>query len=61
MEITILTLVIVTFVAGIVGGLVLADAYDLEPHEKRRAARKARRQARQDKKLRKIYVDNFGR
>ena len=45
MEITILTLVIVTFVAGIVGGLVLADAYDLEPHEKRRRKRAVRRDA----------------
>lgn len=41
-EMTILMLVLVAFVAGIVGGLVLADAYDLEPHEKRRAKRRAR-------------------
>ena len=43
-EMTILMLVVVAFVAGIVGGLVLADAYDLEPHEKRRAKRQARRE-----------------
>ena len=43
---TIPMLVIVAFVAGIVGGLVLADAYDLEPHQKRRAKREARRLAR---------------
>ena len=41
-EMTILMLVAVAFVAGIVGGLVLADAYDLEPHEKRRQKRRAR-------------------
>jgi hypothetical protein len=45
-EMTILMLVIVAFVAGAVGGLVLADAYDLEPHQKRRIKRQARRDAR---------------
>lgn len=60
-EMTILMLVIVAFVAGVVGGLVLADAYDLEPHEKRRRQRQARRQARHDRKMRNIYVDKFGR
>lgn len=39
----IILLVGITFVAGIVGGLVLADAFDLEPHEKRRRERRARR------------------
>ena len=54
-EMTILMLVVVAFVAGIVGGLVLADAYDLEPHEKRRAKRQARRQARKNVNFTKTF------
>lgn len=57
----ILLLIALTFVAGVVGGLVLAEGFDLEPREQRRRNRRARRQARQDKKMRNIYVDNFGR
>jgi len=30
MELTILTLVAITFAAGVVGGLVIAEAFDLE-------------------------------
>jgi len=50
MEITILTLVAIAFVAGVVGGLVLAEAFDLEPREQRRRDRRARRQARKNVK-----------
>ena len=48
MEITILTLVCITFAAGVVGGLVLAEAFEIveEPRETRRRQRRARRQAR---------------
>ena len=45
MEITILTLVAITFVAGVVGGLVIADGMDT--HENRR---RQRRQARSKKR-----------
>jgi hypothetical protein len=45
MEITILMLVAITFVAGIVGGLVIADATDT--HENRR---RQRREARSKKR-----------
>ena len=60
-EMTILMLVVVAFVAGIVGGLVLADAYDLEPHEKRRRERRAKRQARREKNRRNVNftIDKF--
>jgi len=60
-EMTILMLVIVAFVAGVVGGLVLADAYDLEPHEKRRQSRRAKRQARREKNRRNVNftIDKF--
>ena len=61
MEITILTLVAIAFVAGVVGGLVLAEGFELEPREQRRRERAARRQARHDRKMRNIYVDKFGR
>lgn len=57
----ILLLIALTFVAGVVGGLVLAEGFDLEPREQRRRERAARRQARHDRKMRNIYVDNFGR
>ena len=58
---TIPMLVMVAFVAGIVGGLVLADAYDLEPHEKRRAKRRAKRQARREKNRKNVNftIDKF--
>jgi len=48
----ILLLIAVTFAAGIVGGLVLAEGFELEPREQRR---RARRQAR---KMRKITTIN---
>lgn len=42
MEFTILMLVLIAFVTGVVGGLVIAEEFDLEPREKRRRARRAR-------------------
>jgi hypothetical protein len=42
MELTILSLVLIAFVAGVVGGLVLAEAFDLDPRERRRRDRRAR-------------------
>jgi hypothetical protein len=39
----IILLVGITFVAGVVGGLVVAEHFDLEPNEKRRRQRNARR------------------
>lgn len=42
MELTILSLVLIAFVAGVVGGLVLAEGFDLEPRERRRRDRRAR-------------------
>jgi uncharacterized membrane protein YciS (DUF1049 family) len=51
----ILLLIAVTFAAGIVGGLVLAEGFELEPREQRRRDRRARRQAR---KMRKITTIN---
>lgn len=52
MEITILGLVCLTFAAGVVGGLVIAERFDLveEPRETRRRDRRARRQARKNVK-----------
>jgi uncharacterized membrane protein YciS (DUF1049 family) len=62
MVMDILMLVAITFVAGIVGGLVMAEAFDLEqPHEKRRRQRREKRQAR-NKKMRKMptfTIDKF--
>ena len=62
MEITILTLVAITFVAGVVGGLVIADGMDT--HENGRRQRRAKRQARRDRQrqeMRNIYVDFHGK
>jgi hypothetical protein len=38
----IILLVGITFVAGVVGGLVVAEHFDLEPQERRRRDRRAR-------------------
>lgn len=59
MELTILSLVCITFIAGVVGGIVVADSFDTYENrrEKRRAKRKARRMA--SRKMRKIHVDFF--
>ena len=60
MELTILMLVAIAFLAGIVGGLVMAEAFDLEePREKRRRQRREKRQARR-REMRNIYVDFHG-
>ena len=66
MELTIFMLVAITFVAGVVGGLVIAEGMDLEQTNKRRK-RKARREAyrqarraqatRRMEKMRKIHID----
>ena len=61
MELTILNLVLLTFVAGVVGGLVIAEAVDLDATRRRRQKRRAKQKARHERKMRKIYVDNFGR
>jgi hypothetical protein len=38
----IILLVGITFVAGVVGGVVIAETFDLEPSERRRRDRRAR-------------------
>ncbi len=57
----ILLLILITFAAGIVGGLVMAEAFELEPHEKRRRERRAKRQARREKNRRNVNftIDKF--
>jgi uncharacterized membrane protein YciS (DUF1049 family) len=65
MEITILTLVAIAFVAGVVGGLIVAD--EMDTYENRRRNRKVRRDAKRQarraqatrrmEKMRNIYVD----
>ena len=59
MEITIVTLVCITFLAGIVGGIVIADATDT--HENRRRQRRAKRQARRQKRRENVNftIDKF--
>ena len=66
MELTIFMLVALTFVAGVVGGLVIAEQMDLDQTAKRRkrkARRDAYRQARRAKanrrmeKMRNITID----
>ena len=48
MEITILTLVCITFLAGVVGGIIVADSMDT--HENRRRRRRHERRARRARK-----------
>ena len=50
MELTILMLVALAFASGVVGGLVIAERFDIveEPRETRRRQRRARRQARKN-------------
>ena len=58
----ILLLIGITFLAGIVGGLVMAESFDLEqPHEKRRRQRREKRQARREKNRRNVNftIDKF--
>jgi hypothetical protein len=52
----IILLVGITFAAGIVGGLVMAEAFEMEPREKRRRDRRARRQARKNVNF---HIDKF--
>ena len=65
MELTILNLVLITFIAGVVGGLIIAD--EMDTYENRRQKRKVRREAKRQarraqatrrmEKMRNIYVD----
>ena len=66
MELTIFSLVCITFLAGVIGGLVIAEQMDLDQTAKRRkrmARRDAKRQARRAQatrrmeKMRNIYFD----
>ena len=59
MELTIISLVCLTFIAGVVGGLVVADSMDTYENrrEKRRAKRKARRMA--SRKNVNFTIDKF--
>jgi len=59
MELTILSLVCITFLAGVVGGIVVADSFDTYENrrEKRRAKRKARRMA--SRKNVNFTIDKF--
>ena len=52
MEITILMLVLITFISGVVGGIVVAESMDTyENHRARsRQARREKRQARREKR-----------
>jgi len=52
MELTIFSLVCITFLAGVVGGIVIADATDT--HEYRRRQRRAKRQARREKNRKNV-------
>ena len=64
MELTIISLVFLTFISGIVGGLVIADAMDTDNY--RREERRAKRKARHHRRMRDIerrnvqfYIDRF--
>ena len=59
MEITIAMLVIIAFVAGVVGGIIVADEMDTYENrrQKRRAKRKARRMA--SRKNVNFTIDKF--
>ena len=70
MEITITLLVCLTFVAGVVGGLVIAEGMDLEQTNKRRKRKARRDRQRQERrrdanrrmdKMRKIHIDFFNK
>lgn len=52
MEITIITLVLLTFVAGVVGGLVIAEAFDMDPSAKR-AKRREKQRARHHREMKR--------
>jgi len=63
MELTIISLVCITFLAGVVGGIVVADSFDTyeDKRERRRRERRARRQARREKNRRNVNftIDKF--
>lgn len=62
MEITIVTLVLIAFIAGVVGGIIVAD--EMDTYENRRAKRRAKRKARRNKKMEKLptfYIDFFNK
>ena len=52
MELTILNLVLITFVTGVVGGLVIAEKMDLETPERQRRERKIARDKRRQQRRR---------
>lgn len=59
MEITITLLVCITFIAGVVGGIVVADSMDT--YENRREKRRAKRKARREKNRKNVNftIDKF--
>ena len=66
MELTILSLVCITFLAGVVGGLVIAEGMDIDPSAKRakrrekqraRHHREMKRHLKREQEMRKIYID----
>ena len=59
MEITILMLVGITFLSGVVGGIIVADSMDT--HENRRRRRRHERRARREKNRRNVNftIDKF--
>ena len=59
MELTILNLVLLTFVAGVVGGIVVADSMDT--YENRRRRRRHERRARREKNRKNVNftIDKF--
>ena len=63
MEITILMLVLIAFIAGVVGGIIVADEMDTyENHRARsRQARREKRQARREKNRKNVNftIDKF--
>ena len=57
MELTILNLVLLTFVAGVVGGIVVADSMDTYENRRRRHERRARRE--KNRKNVNFTIDKF--
>ena len=59
MELTIISLVCITFIAGVMGGIVVADSMDT--YENRRRRRRHERRARREKNRRNVNftIDKF--
>ena len=64
MELTIIALVCIAFIAGVVGGIVVADSFGT--FEDRREIRRLKRKARHERRMREIerrnvefYIDRF--